>query len=97
MSLMGVLNILHAMPTWITGGELMKIIADRMKAAAVWATRGHHLGVTMMKHQILEKPARACAMRISSVLSLLSEIVAGLNKFQPTMPNGYATIISLLA
>ncbi|NTV35961.1 MAG: phenylacetate--CoA ligase family protein [Anaerolineaceae bacterium] len=97
MSLMGALNILRAMPTWINGGELMKIIGAGMKTAAIWAAAGHFLGITMMKRQILQKPSRARAMRIFSVLSPLAEIVDGLNKFQPAMLNGYATAISLLA
>jgi phenylacetate-coenzyme A ligase PaaK-like adenylate-forming protein len=85
------------MPAWINGGQLMKIIGAGMKTAAVWATGGHFLGITMMKRQILEKPARARAMKIFSVVSPLPEIVAGLNQFQPAMLNGYATAISLLA
>jgi phenylacetate-coenzyme A ligase PaaK-like adenylate-forming protein len=68
-----------------------------MKTAAVWATGGHFLGITMMKRQILEKPSRARAMKIFSVLSPLAEIVAGLNQFQPAMLNGYASAILLLA
>lgn len=97
MDLMGALNILRAMPTWITGGELMQIIGKGMKTAAVWATGGHFLGITMMKRQILQKPSRARAMKIFSVLTPLAEIVAGLNQFQPAMLNGYATAILLLA
>ena len=97
MNLMGALNILRAMPAWINGGQLMKIIGAGMKTAAVWATGGHYLGITMMKRQILQKPARARSMRIFSVLSPLAEIVDGLNAFQPAMLNGYATAISLLA
>jgi phenylacetate-coenzyme A ligase PaaK-like adenylate-forming protein len=97
MNLMGALNILRAMPAWITGGELMRIIAKGMKTAAVWATGGHFLGITMMKRQILQKPSRARAMKIFSVLTPLTEIVAGLNQFQPAMLNGYATAILLLA
>ncbi len=97
MSLMGALNILRAMPAWIDGGQLMKIIGGGMKTAAVWATGGHFLGITMMKRQILEKPTRARAMKIFSVLSPLPEIVNGLNAFKPAMLNGYATAILLLA
>jgi phenylacetate-coenzyme A ligase PaaK-like adenylate-forming protein len=97
MSLMGALNILRAMPTWIDGKQLMQIIGAGMKTAAVWATGGHFLGITMMKRQILQKPSRARAMKIFSVLTPLSEIVAGLNQFQPAMLNGYATAILLLA
>lgn len=97
MSLMGALNILRAMPAWISGGQLLKIIGAGMKTAAVWATGGHFLGITMMRRQILEKPSRARAMKIFSVTTPLSEIVAGLNKFQPAMLNGYATAIALLA
>ncbi len=97
MALMGALNILRAMPAWINGRQLMQIIGAGMKTAAVWAAGGHYLGITMMKRQILEKPARARAMKVFSVLSPLSEIVSGLNEFQPAMLNGYATAISLLA
>ncbi len=97
MSLMGALNILRAMPAWINGRQLMQIIGAGMKTAAVWAAGGHFLGITMMKRQILQKPARARAMKIFSVLNPLAEIVAGLNKFQPAMLNGYATAILLLA
>ncbi len=97
MNLVGALNILRAMPAWINGKQLMRIIGAGMKTAAVWATGGHYLGITMMKRQILQKPARARSMRIFSVLSPLAEIVDGLNAFQPAMLNGYATAISLLA
>jgi phenylacetate-coenzyme A ligase PaaK-like adenylate-forming protein len=97
MALMGALNILRAMPTWISGGQLLKIIGAGMKTAAVWATGGHFLGITLMKRQILEKPSRARAMKIFSVLTPLPEIVAGLNQFQPAMLNGYSTAILLLA
>ena len=97
MNLMGALNILRAMPAWINGRQLMQIIGKGMKTAAVWATGGHFLGITMMKRQILEKPSRARAMKIFSVLSPLADIVDGLNKFQPAMLNGYATAILLLA
>lgn len=97
MTLMGALNILRAMPAWINGGELMQIIGKGMKTAAVWATGGHFLGITMMKRQILEKPTRARAMKIFSVTTPLADIVAGLNQFQPALLNGYATAILLLA
>jgi phenylacetate-CoA ligase len=97
MALMGALNILRAMPAWINGGQLMQIIGKGMKTAAVWATGGHFLGITMMKRQILQKPTRARAMKIFSVTTPLPEIVAGLNQFQPAMLNGYATAILLLA
>ena len=78
MGLMGALNILRAMPTWITGGQLMKIIGAGMKTAAVWATGGHFLGITMMKRQILQKPSRARAMR-----DLLGAHPAGRNRGRP--------------
>ena len=97
MNLMGALNILRAMPAWIDFGQLMKIIGAGMKTGAVWAVGGHYLGITMMRRQILQKPARARAMRVFPVLSPLAETVAGLNQFQPAMLNGYATAISLLA
>jgi phenylacetate-CoA ligase len=97
MNLMGALNILRAMPAWINGRQLMQIIGKGMKTAAVWATGGHFLGITMMKRQILQKPSRSRAMKIFSVLTPLGDIVDGLNKFQPAMLNGYATAILLLA
>lgn len=97
LALMGALNILRAMPAWINGSQLLEIIRRGMRTAAIWATNGHYLGITMLKRQILQKPARARSMRTFSVLSPLSEIVAGLNEFQPAMLNGYATAIALLA
>lgn len=97
MALMGALNILRAMPAWMNGQQLMQIIGKGMKTAALWATGGHFLGITMMKRQILQKPSRARAMKIFPVTTPLPEIVAGLNQFQPAMLNGYATAILLLA
>ncbi len=97
MSLMGALNILRSVPAWLSMKDLGAILKSGMRTAAVWATGGHYLGITMMKRQILEKPSRARAMRIFPVQDPLSKIVVGLNEFQPAMLNGYASAISLLA
>lgn len=97
MNLMGALNLLRAIPSWLTMKELGGILKNKMHTAAVWAAGGHYLGITMMKRQILEKPSRAKAMRIFPVLDPLTKIVAGLNEFQPAMLNGYASAIALLA
>ena len=97
MNLMGALNILRSVPAWLSMQDLGRILKRGMRTAAVWATGGHYLGITMMKRQILEKPSRARAMRIFPVLDPLSKIVAGLNEFQPAMLNGYASAIALLA
>jgi phenylacetate-coenzyme A ligase PaaK-like adenylate-forming protein len=97
MNLMGALNILRSVPSWLSMKDLGRIIKAGMRTAAVWAAGGHYLGITMMKRQILEKPSRARAMRVFPVLDPLPKIVAGLNEFQPAMLNGYASAIALLA
>lgn len=97
MSVMAALNLLRAVPSWLSIKDLGTIIKSGMRTAAVWASGGHYLGITMMKRQILEKPSRARAMRIFPVLEPLPKIVEGLNAFQPAMLNGYASAIALLA
>jgi len=97
MNLMGALNILRSVPAWLSMKDLGSILKSGMRTAAVWATGGHYLGITMMKRQILEKPSRERAMRVFPVLDPLPEIVDGLNEFQPAMLNGYASAIALLA
>jgi phenylacetate-coenzyme A ligase PaaK-like adenylate-forming protein len=97
MTLMGALNLLRAIPAWLSLKQLGGILRSGMRTAAVWAAAGHYLGITMMKRQILEKPSRARAMRVFPVLDPLPDIVRGLNEFQPGMLNGYASAIALLA
>lgn len=67
------------------------------RQAALFATGGHFLGVTMIQRRRQAKPWRARMSRIISVLKPLPEVVRELNEFQPAMLGGYATMLTLLA
>jgi phenylacetate-CoA ligase len=77
--------------------EYWQVFRKGGRQAALFATGGHFLGVTMIERRRQAKPWRAKMSRIISVLTPLHEIVKELNEFQPAMVGGYATMILLLA
>lgn len=81
----------------ITPLEYWRVFRQGGRQAALFATGGHFLGVTMVERRRRAKPWRAKMSRIISVLTPLPEIVNQLNEFQPAMVGGYATILKLLA
>jgi phenylacetate-coenzyme A ligase PaaK-like adenylate-forming protein len=91
------LNVARSVPSWLTGGDLWRMLKRGARTAAVWATDGHFLGISMARKQLLERPSRASRMKIISALSPIHEIVDQLNEFQPAMLNAYATAAALLA
>ena len=77
--------------------EYWQVFRKGGRQAALFATAGHFLGVTMIERRRRAKPWRAKMSRIISVLTPLPEIVKELNKFRPAMMAGYATMLLLLA
>ena len=81
----------------VSAREYWQVIQKGGRQAALFATGGHFLGVTMIERRRRAKPWRAKMSRIVSVLTPLHEIVKELNEFQPAMVGGYATMLLLLA
>lgn len=67
------------------------------RVAAVFVTGGHFQGVASMKRRHLDNPRREKTARMFSALSPLSEIVEGLNEYQPAMLAAYPSSLALLA
>jgi phenylacetate-coenzyme A ligase PaaK-like adenylate-forming protein len=81
----------------VSAREYWQVIQKGGRQAALFATGGHFLGVTMIERRRRAKPWRAKMSRIISVLTPMHEIVKELNEFQPAMVGGYATVLLLLA
>lgn len=77
--------------------EYWQVFRKGGRQAALFATGGHFLGVTMIERRRRARPWRTRMSRIISVLTPLHEIVKELNEFQPAMVGGYATMLLLLA
>lgn len=97
LDIYGALSAGRTIPAWLSREEFFRLIKMGGKTAAVWATHGHFMGISMAKKQLRDRPSRANRMKIFSVLTPLPELVEALNNYQPAILNGYATIISLLA
>jgi phenylacetate-coenzyme A ligase PaaK-like adenylate-forming protein len=76
--------------------EYWQVFRKGGRQAALFATGGHFLGVTMIERRRHARPWRTRMSRIISVLTPLPEIVKELNEFQPAMVGGYATMLILL-
>lgn len=77
--------------------DLWRIVWRGVRVATLIATGGHFGGVVMAERGRRRNPRRANRVKVFSVLSPLPELVAGLNAYQPTIINGYASAIALLA
>ncbi|WP_233160099.1 phenylacetate--CoA ligase family protein [Pseudonocardia sp. MH-G8] len=85
------------MPTWLGPAGLLRIVARGGRMAAVVATDGHfaaYVGATQMRNR--SRLGRKQA-EVFSVHSPLPELVDALNRFQPAVIIGYASVIALLA
>jgi phenylacetate-coenzyme A ligase PaaK-like adenylate-forming protein len=98
LALSSAVEVARAVPAWGLAlrdwGRFAKLGG---RVAAVFVTGGHFQGFASMKRRHLENPRRKKTARMFSALSPLSEIVEGLNNYQPAMLAAYPSSLALLA
>ncbi|MET8094604.1 hypothetical protein [Micromonospora sp. NPDC005220] len=90
-------TVARASGSWLGGRDYLSMLRRGNKVAAIWAAGGHFAGYSTAQRLIRERPIRRRSIRIFSVHSPLDELVRGVGDFNPTILNGYASAISLLA
>ncbi|MDG4810838.1 phenylacetate--CoA ligase family protein [Micromonospora sp. WMMD1120] len=91
------ITVARASGSWLGGRDYLTMLLRGNKVAAIWAVGGHFAGYSTAQRLIRERPIRKRSIRIFSVHSPLDELVRGVGDFNPTILNGYASAISLLA
>ena len=92
------LGYVRSLPVaFLSPARLWALLRGRGRLAAVFVTRGHFLGNTMMARRLRIMPWRAGMQRIFSALAPLAELVADLNAFQPVVLGGYPSALEALA
>lgn len=82
---------------WMTPRRLWATIRLGNRVAAIVITGGHHGGTAMFEAARRDHPWPFDRVRVFSPLRPLSELVAGLNAFQPAMLIGYPDSLLLLS
>jgi len=83
--------------TWLTLGDLAKIVLRGARIAALHATGGHFVSVTGITRMRRSSRLLAKLVRDFSVHAPMRDLVNGLNEFRPAVVLGYASTVSLLA
>ncbi|MGC4746940.1 phenylacetate--CoA ligase family protein [Micromonospora sp. DT201] len=91
------ITVARASGSWLAGRDYLSMLRRGNKVAAIWAVGGHFAGYSTAQRLIRERPIRKRSIRIFSVHTPLDELVRGVGAFNPTILNGYASAISLLA
>ncbi|MBM0274456.1 phenylacetate--CoA ligase family protein [Micromonospora tarensis] len=91
------ITVARASGSWLGGRDYLSMLRRGNKVAAIWAVGGHFAGYSTAQRLIRERPIRRRSIRIFSVHSPLDELVRGVGAFGPTILNGYASAVSLLA
>lgn len=98
LALSSAVELARAVPNWgLTLGDWSRFAKLGGRVAAVFVTGGHFQGFASIKRRHLDNPRREKTARMFSALSPLSEIVEGLNDYQPAMLAAYPSSLALLA
>src|ERR1051326_3650002 len=97
LAVMNGLGYARAQSNLLSRRILWAILRTGGRSAAVFATGGHFLGSALMARRQRAMPWRANRYRLFSALSPLSEIVDGLNAYQPGLLSAYPSALLLLA
>jgi phenylacetate-coenzyme A ligase PaaK-like adenylate-forming protein len=97
LAVMNGLGYARALFSLLSTRILWTIARTGGRSAAVFATGGHFLGAALMARRQRAMPWRANRYRLFSALSPLSEIVDGLNAYQPGLLSAYPSALLLLA
>jgi phenylacetate-coenzyme A ligase PaaK-like adenylate-forming protein len=96
-TVLSAITVARASGSWLSGRDYLSMLRRGSKVAAVWAVGGHFAGYSTAQRLIRERPIRKHSIRIFSVHTSLDELVRGVAAFGPTILNGYASAVSLLA
>lgn len=96
-TVLSALTVARASGSWLSGSDYLAMLRRGNRVAAVWATGGHFAGYSTARRLIRERPIRQRSIRVISVHSTLDDLVAGVGSFRPTILNGYASAVALLA
>lgn len=91
------ITVARAAGSWLSGRDYLSMLRRGNRVAAVWAVGGHFAGYSTARRLVRERPIRARSIRILSVHAPLDELVRGVDAFRPTLLNGYASAVALLA
>ncbi len=98
LALSSAVELARGLPAWGFGvRDWVRFAQMQGRVAAVFVTGGHFQGVASMRRRHLENPRREKTARMFSALAPLSEIVDGLNDYQPAMLAAYPSSLALLA
>ncbi|GGN87266.1 hypothetical protein GCM10010112_69720 [Actinoplanes lobatus] len=96
-TVLSAITVARAAGSWLSARDYLSMLRRGNRVAAVWATGGHFAGYATAQRLIRERPLRRRSIRVMSVHSPLPELVRAVGEFRPTILNGYASAISLLA
>lgn len=82
---------------WIRWRELWRIVARGGRFAQLIATGGHYLSFAANQRTRREGRASSKRLRVFSVHRPVAELVPELNRYDPGLMWGYASVVSLLA
>lgn len=98
LALSSAVELARAVPAWgLILSDWSRFAKLGGRVAAVFVTGGHFQGVASMRRRHLDNPRREKIARMFSALAPLSEIVDGLNDYQPAMLAAYPSSLALLA
>ncbi|HLO15066.1 MAG TPA: hypothetical protein VK206_09565 [Anaerolineales bacterium] len=98
LALSSAVELARGVPAWgFSLHEWRRFAQLGGRVAAVFVTGGHFQGIASMKRRHLENPRREKTARMFSALAPLTEIVKGLNEYQPAMLAAYPSSLALLA
>ncbi|MCT8999882.1 hypothetical protein [Chelativorans intermedius] len=92
----GTSGLREAFRTWLSLGDVVRIVLRGARFAALHATGGHFVSVTGFTRARRSSRVLAKLTRDFSVDAPIRELVNGLNEFRPAVVLGYASTASLL-
>jgi phenylacetate-CoA ligase len=96
-AVLSAITVARAGGWWLSGRDYLSMLRHGNRVAAVWAAGGHFAGYSTARRLIRERPIRERSIRILSVHTPLDELVEAVGEFRPTILNGYASAVALLA
>ncbi|MEE6263191.1 phenylacetate--CoA ligase family protein [Plantactinospora sonchi] len=96
-TVLSAITVARASGSWLAGRDYLSMLRRGNRVAAIWAVGGHFAGYSTAQRLIRERPIRKHSIRIFSVHTPLDDLVRDVDAFAPTILNGYASAVALLA
>lgn len=91
------LLVMRSYRSWLMAGQWLSLARRGVRYAALVGTGGHFAGAGWPERSRRASRIGSRAIRVFSVQRPLTEIVAGLNEYRPTLLAGYPSALELLA